>query len=190
MNIEPGIPRSLLPVYFIDHGYRIGAEIGVQAGTHAAQILAKWDGHLILVDCWSHYRGEEYRDLANVSQTEQEAYYKACLETLSPFVGRYTIMRMFSHEAAPLVKDGTLDFVYIDANHTFAAVTQDLHCWYPKVKIGGLISGHDYTQDSEDPQAGNFGVKAAVNKFVERKAGTLFVSDEDWPTWYFVKEQE
>jgi hypothetical protein len=40
--------------------------------------------------------------------------------------------------------DGSLDFVYIDANHDFVNFTNDLHYWKKKVRLGGIVSGHDY----------------------------------------------
>ncbi|MBT5491708.1 class I SAM-dependent methyltransferase, partial [bacterium] len=38
----------------------------------------------------------------------------------------------------------TLDFIYIDANHTYESAKEDIQLWYPKIKVGGMISGHDY----------------------------------------------
>lgn len=49
-----------------------------------------------------------------------------------------------SADASAMFEDGTLDFVYIDALHTYEAVKHDLLLWGPKVKKGGFIGGHDY----------------------------------------------
>ena len=49
-----------------------------------------------------------------------------------------------SAEAAAMYKDGTLDFVYIDADHHYKNIVQDIKCWLPKVKQNGVIAGHDY----------------------------------------------
>jgi hypothetical protein len=54
---------------------------------------------------------------------------------------------MKSAEASQLVADGTLDFVYIDAVHTFRHVCRDIELWVPKVRAGGLIGGHDYSPE-------------------------------------------
>lgn len=189
MKIEPGFTRPALHRLFCERGYLVGAEIGVQAGIHAVQILTAWPGVLYLIDPWKHYDHGAYVDLANVPDAEQEAYRKACLEAVAPFGNRARIVRLFSDEAAPGFEDGSLDFVYIDADHRYRSTLQDLELWYPKVRAGGLVSGHDYTQDNDDPEAGCFGVKAAVNRFAEGKTDTLFVSQEDWPTWAFFKRQ-
>lgn len=53
-------------------------------------------------------------------------------------------LKMKGCEAAPLFPDGTLDFVYIDADHRYASVRGDISLWLPKVRKGGMIAGHDY----------------------------------------------
>jgi hypothetical protein len=54
------------------------------------------------------------------------------------------IIRKSSFEAAISFPDGELDFIYIDANHSTAFFYADLFLWYPKIKTGGWLSGHDY----------------------------------------------
>ena len=58
---------------------------------------------------------------------------------------------MFSADAAKMVPDGSLDFVYIDGNHGYDAVLDDLMAWTPKVKEGGFIAGHDYRINPAKP---------------------------------------
>ena len=75
-------------------------------------------------------------------------------------LSRLTAHRRLSADAAADVEDGSLDFVFIDACHSFEAVVEDLAAWWPKLKPGGLMAGHDYT---------NFeGVRRAVDQFVAR----------------------
>ena len=64
-------------------------------------------------------------------------------------------LKTTSIEAAKYFDDGILDFVFIDAEHTFEAVVSDIRAWLPKVKHGGCIAGHDYSWD---------GVKRAVEQ--------------------------
>lgn len=56
-------------------------------------------------------------------------------------------MQMFGKDAATFFKDGFLDFVYIDADHTYEAVVADINDWKGKVKKGGYIAGHDFYMD-------------------------------------------
>jgi predicted O-methyltransferase YrrM len=80
-----------------------------------------------------------------------------------------TVHRCGSVEAASTFQDQSLDFVFIDARHTFDAVSQDLAAWWPKLRPGGLIAGHDYIYSP--------GVKAAVDRFVAaRGLGDAFRS--------------
>jgi cephalosporin hydroxylase len=55
-----------------------------------------------------------------------------------------TPIRLPSVEASKLYKDGNLDFVFIDAMHTYDAVKEDIAAWLPKVRVGGVLAGHDY----------------------------------------------
>ena len=90
---------------------------------------------------------------------------------------------MTSQEAAPLFRAGQLDFVYIDAQHHYEAARDDIETWYPKVRKGGILAGHDYLEGERE--AGYFGVKRAVDEFVARRGLRLVISAEgDWPSWF------
>jgi len=84
-----------------------------------------------------------------------------------------------SAEFARELDDECLDAVYIDADHSHAAVLADLAAWAPKVRRGGVISGHDYL-DGVLPE-GVFGVRSAVLEFFGREPD--FVTQEKWPSW-------
>ena len=55
-----------------------------------------------------------------------------------------------SVESSKDFEDNSLDFVYIDANHSYQSVKDDLNAWYPKLKVGGVICGHDFIQEDID----------------------------------------
>ena len=78
-----------------------------------------------------------------------------------------SFIKMSSRAAAKYVRDGCLDLVFIDANHSYEAVKQDIELWLPKVRKGGIVSGHDYIVTEECPPrfAGYAGVKRAVDEF-------------------------
>ncbi len=67
--------------------------------------------------------------------------------TLSEVGARAELMRMKSHEAAPGFKDGSLAFVFIDADHRYEPVKHDIALWRSKIKAGGILAGHDYLPD-------------------------------------------
>jgi len=84
-------------------------------------------------------------------------------------------MRMTSLEACEIYEDNSLDFVFIDANHSFESVSEDISNWIDKVKPGGMIAGHDYID-------GFPGVKEAVKSIF---ADSFNVTG--W-SWYHVKD--
>jgi len=163
-------------------GYSKGAEVGVQYGKFARIILSSWGGHLTMVDAWKEFSKEEYVDLANVSELTHLRNMAWAVENVQPFIGRYEIVRALSYEAANRHADKSLDFVYLDADHSYAGVMKDLKAWSPKVRNGGMMCGHDYL-DAKIPE-GDFGVKSAVLDFFGRTPN--IVTDEYWASWFTI----
>ena len=102
-------------------------------------------------------------------------------------------MRDYSMEAARRFADESLDFVYIDANHDYRHVREDITEWSKKVRKGGIISGHDYLNSLDGV---DYGVKKAVDKWVKvNKIRYLFILNKQdknikviSPSWMFVKK--
>ncbi len=162
------------------------AEIGVQRGLFSRTLLDHWKGkRLHLVDPWQHF-SDGYEDIGNVSDAEHEACLQAAKDNLAAHSGRYQIHRKRSLDAVADFADESLDFVYVDANHSYQDSLDDMLAWFPKVKPGGLFAGHDYLDGQLS--AGDFGVKSAVRAFECRTGliatGTL---DPPWPSWYLFK---
>ena len=179
-----------------------GAEIGVFKGDFAEIILDHWKGReLLLVDAWK--RLSDYLDSWNLSDAMMEQHYQLVRQRMAAHSNRVRILRMLSLDAARTVTDGSLDFIYVDANHSYRATLSDLRAWYPKVRPGGLISGHDYfdaradaefepirselTQSLPKEELTSYGVKSAVDEFVGPLNVELLVTEESEPTWYFRK---
>ena len=165
-------------------GIKIGVEVGVQGGLYSKYLLENTKIKLYLVDIWKHL--DNYFDIANVSDAEQEQVLLNCKELLSPYMGRFEIIRELSINASKLFSSNFFDFIYLDAGHSYKSISEDLIAWYPKLKIGGLMSGHDFV-DGENLSGSEFGVKSAVLDFIKDKNIKLFVTNEDWPTWYWIK---
>jgi len=166
----------------------IGAEIGVKEGKFSEKLLSLWKGKvLISIDPWLTADSEEYVDRANVSQERHNSYYEETKERLACFKERSKILRKTSLEAALEIEDKTLDFCYIDARHDYLNVLEDLRFWYPKVKSGGVLAGHDYLDGMI--QGTDFGVKKAVDEFFEAKGSRVGATQEkDYPSWYTIKK--
>jgi len=95
------------------------------------------------------------------------------------------IIRKTSIEAVKDVPDGSLDFVYIDALHEFDPVMMDLIEWVPKVRKGGIVAGHDYSNVFYQ-----FGVIEAVRAYTyAHNVYHWYVTDMDHhPSYFWVKE--
>ena len=120
-----------------------GAEIGVQRALFSKDMLRMWPGctKYIVVDVWEQQ--ENYVDAANVKN--QDALYNEMLVNLEPYKEKVVVMRNWSHDASKKVNESSLDFIYIDARHDFEAVLEDLRDWWPKLRVGGIFAGHDFT---------------------------------------------
>jgi hypothetical protein len=140
----------------------VGAEVGVYRGQHAREILTDLDiNKLYLVDPWQKY--DEYNEKKLGNQLE-EAYYdsKKLLKEFDD--GRVVWLKGFSVDIAKQIEDNSLDFVYIDGNHLYEFIKQDIEVWTPKLKEGGYIGGHDF--DSNVDKVTLEGVEYGVNKAV------------------------
>ena len=108
------------------------------------------------IDTW---QGDPHiLELENARDLQEDGVYKTfCANTAA--YGFLKAERMTSLEAAPHFENGSLDWVFIDAFHEYESVSADIQAWYPKLKPGGLISGHDY---------GYLGINRALRVFFGR----------------------
>jgi hypothetical protein len=165
-----------------------GAEIGVYRGEYSEQILRTWHGRcLFSVDPWGEFESSEYDDVCNVSQVGQDDNFKITDQRLRPFGSRSVVIRKTSKEASEEISDESLDFVYIDAQHHYQAVKEDLALWECKVKPGGIIGGHDYLDGRIE--TGTYGVRRAVDEWSKERNYELIVTREGpFPSWFVRKE--
>jgi hypothetical protein len=168
----------------------VGIEVGVQTGKYSESILKEWkSGTLYSVDRWEHVEG--YLDVANVSQDEQDRIMESAKNRLGVYGERSIIVKMDSVEASGNFDDGSLDFVYIDADHSYEGCSADLTAWYPKVKKGGLIAGHDFF-DGDSPN-GKFEVESAVRDFLGSKFNQVVripSNGDGADSWALVKDEK
>lgn len=165
-------PRPSIKVMkrFFNNKFVKGAEIGVDKGINAKSILNELNvKKLYLIDPWINYK--EIR----VNRPNILNNYKL-VSKLFKNDKRIKIIKDFSLNAVKNLKDNSLDFVYIDGNHSYKYVFQDINLWTPKVKKGGFISGHDIIL--------NKGVSKAVKEFCFKRNINFII---DVPDWYFIK---
>jgi hypothetical protein len=195
--------RDDFPYELEKAGFKTGAELGVQNGLYSEQLLKHWPSceRLYLIDIWKQQ--ENYFDGANVPQHLQDRAYANTMQKVSPFGNKtVVILRMFTTEAAKHIPDDSLDFVYVDARHDYCGVMEDLQNYYPKLKVGGYMAGHDYKTAAEvrlinkgedwsvcsNGTRNEGSVKGAVDEFMKQKGVTkLYVTKELWASWLFIK---
>ncbi len=162
----------------------VGIEIGVQRGVYSESILQNSNLHLILLDSWRYF--DEYKSICNKPTKDQiELLVKTINNLVDKYEGRFTIMRERSEVAVNFFADEMFDFIYLDADHSEKFVYNQLVTWWPKLKRGGWMAGHDYIPRNTK----TFGVKAAVDRFFAEQRLSFSVTEEyGLPSWYIQKQ--
>jgi len=125
-------------------GLRHGAELGVREGRFAKHILETVPGSTILgVDLWQQMPPRQADGAETYEAMPMETYRRQALDLAARYHGRCWMLETDTLSAASIVPDASLDFVFIDADHTEAAVLSDIEAWTPKVRSGGFVIGHD-----------------------------------------------
>lgn len=143
------------------HFVEVGCYLGRSAAYMAVEIANS--GKDIRFDCIDPFNGM--------------GGYSLSLDTFKGNMARaegyYNVVQMSSPEAADMYDDGSLDFVWLDGDHSVEGMEKDVPAWLPKIREGGWFGGHDYS-----PGSGN-GVHPAVSKYLtgfELHSGHLFKS--------------
>lgn len=136
----PRVSRDIMTEWLHELDFKIGVEVGV-AGAAYSEVIAKNNPQMKVygVDPWKIYRG--YKDY--VRRPTIDALKVEALERMKDY-SNYEFIEEFSMDAVKRFEDNSIDFVYLDANHNFQAITNDIWEWSKKVRRGGIISGHDY----------------------------------------------
>jgi predicted O-methyltransferase YrrM len=100
---------------------------------------------LFCVDPYMHFENDEYKDALNgMTQQECDMKFHHVQYMLKAHAGdRVHMLRLTSSDAANMFPDGVVDFVYIDANHEYKYVKEDIMAWIPKLRGGGILAGDD-----------------------------------------------
>ncbi len=142
-----------------------GAEVGVAQGRNARRLL---DGEprlsLLLVDpysvdYWDGWFRKERKKARQRDVVGQQRRYEKAQQKFARYGDRAKLVRAPSLEVAAEVADASLDFIFIDGDHRYDAVAGDIKAWLPKMKLGGLFTGHDYDHPED-----TWGVTQAVDE--------------------------
>jgi len=162
-----------------------GVEIGIFAGETSREFLLRPNVFLYMVD---NYRSKEEQPEAykasgdyhanRLGRKEQDDL-KAMAEKATEFAqDRRMFLIRDSIIAAQQFEDRSLDFAFIDADHSYEGAHPDVEAWWPKIAPGGVLGGHDY----DLPTHPHFGVKRAVDEAVEKYGWKLELGENY--TWF------
>jgi SAM-dependent methyltransferase len=137
----PNIGRNELAHLFATLGFKSGVEIGVQLGQFT-EILALTNpqASVVGVDPWA-----QYDDYFESDAVVLDAQYERAKARLAKYPN-VTLVRKTSMDAVKDVPLDSLDFVYIDGNHELLYAVSDMKHWSARVRVGGIVAGHDYTR--------------------------------------------
>ena len=125
--------------------FRRIVEIGVYRAEFAAHILNNCDciNEYIMVDPWR--RLPDWHKPANTSDARFESFYKEAMARTSFAKDKITVLRGRTIDVVAEIEDESIDFVYVDGDHSLRGIAIDLISAYPKVKLNGIIGGDDFT---------------------------------------------
>merc|ERR1740129_706130 len=142
------------------------AEVGVWTAELSAELLARFAGlRMLLVDPY-HLRVGGPPGGASGEQGYSVSALDSGVERTQPFRSRATFVVQGSTEAARWVAPGSLDLVFVDGDHSLEGASVDIRAWWPALRPGGVLAGHDYTLTWP-------GVVRAVDDFGAREALAL-----------------
>jgi len=190
-KIIPGMLKKNMYQLFAQLGFKVGCEVGVFRGRNAREMFREIPGlKLYVVEPYAH---QAY----STRPREQERYERNRRETYNRLIGKNVIMiEKFSEDAVRDIPYDSLDFVYIDADHSYDYVMLDIILWTRRVRKGGIVSGHDYIVPGHVGVL-DINIKEAVDDYVEmHKISPWYLTDtktainksDKCPSWFFVKQ--
>jgi len=170
-------------------------ELGAHKGG-STKVIAEWlgsKGHLTVVE-WFQGSPRGIPDEWAVAPDDKGEIKAEFLETMKPYEDIYTLMEMSSEEASWEIESETFDWFWIDADHRYENVKRDIELWYPKVKVGGILAGHDYEGHTYDERYVNIDCKAvkgmtAVHHGVVKAVTERFGEPNHFDNYWWVRKE-
>lgn len=176
----PGVMRREIPAFLKEMGCKRGVEVGVSwAQNIVAYCAAGFE--MYGIDPWTDTKDIRFRKVISIEGKygrTPKGVQQLAIERTQAFPNCKLIQKT-SMEALDDFTDRSLDFVYIDADHTFGHVAMDLMKWTEKVKRGGFVMGHDYYY-TPNPRLFR-GARYAVDAYAKTY---------DYENWYIVGNPE
>lgn len=198
-NINPrfkhfDFPREHLPTVVVDtladRKPLTVLEVGVEYGGYLDIYYPQFEPHVekfYLVDLWQTEGNDDH--FTKFEDRVEQGY--ARVKKLYGDNPKVEMCKGASVERAKDFEDEFFDYIYIDADHTKEAVLQDLNAWYPKVKKGGIIAGHDTYCDPNNVSYEFFDVEGALEEFFgpEEQEQIHMTNEYAYKTWVYIKPE-
>ena len=196
MPMEPFRTKFELVELFNKYGFTIGAEVGVRQGHFARWNLDNWPGckEYVLIDTWNgsavdHHTNHSFRSVHGVHSgystnlrtnpttdtreiiDETRPYFDIAMDNLAEHKHKLTICRDSSEVCSDIFPKEYFDFVYIDARRDRRGVIDDLKFFWPKLKNGGIVAGHDFVTVAEAGPGAKSWTTGADGKIDQKENG-------------------
>lgn len=142
--VKPTNARSVLIRLADANGWTHGAEVGVLKGKTLFSMLDALPRlHMVAVDQWMNMPLRPVDCAETYNQWDMPRIGREVVAKAAQYGKRCRIIKADSVHAASVVADASMDFVFIDADHTEDGARRDIEAWRPKVRSGGMLLGHD-----------------------------------------------
>jgi hypothetical protein len=156
-------------------------EVGTWKGKTSRQVLERCPNvDYTMIDRWecptpddSYFNSGS--ETARLPQVKYEAAFHECVAIALEFGQRVHIIKSDSVAAAEDIEERSVDLIFIDGDHSYDGVRRDLLAWWPKVKRGGWLGGHDYAHPNQ----------GEVKRAVDETMGLVKLGDNR--TWWICK---
>lgn len=193
-KVMKGWLRKDLYKHFNELGFKLGCEVGVFRGRNAREMFRQIPDLKLI--------GVEANDDQPSSTRHKTVprYDRNRAATASRLKGKeFTLIEKFSEIAVQDIPYNSLDFVYIDGDHSYDYAMTDIILYTRRVKPGGIVSGHDYIGPEGYRHKFDINVREAVDDYVRvHKIDTLYLTDDEGavnksdrcPSWWFIKPKD
>lgn len=159
-----------------EHGFKRGVEIGVRWGQTSRYLLENCpDLSMVGVDLMQPLPSNTREGQETYSHWPWQQYRAAIKAIMTGYPDRFTMLVEDTHWASKRFEDESVDWVFIDCDHSYEGVSRDIRDWAPKVRIGGFITGHDINLES-------------VQRAVRDEIGLVQTEGEKWNNIWWVQK--
>jgi spermidine synthase len=171
--IRDGVPDGWVPakglpeVLEFKEGLK-GIEIGSCHGATTHYLLEMLpNSHITAIDPYEEYDQMTSRDRA----------HESFQQLMKEYSDRISLIRLRSDDAVDQIENESVDFIFVDGYHSNEQVEKDIRNYYPKLKSGGIMSGHDYN---------GWSLQTGVNEMATKYNKEVSFCEQD--VWYWRKD--